>query len=603
MPSSPPRQTWRSSAAPPAGAGPTAATEEVCTTRSTSARRHSSSTVRVPWTLMWNSSSALSRRLVVPATWNTRVDAAQRPPHRAPVGDVGHDRLDVEVLQRLEPRGRAHGHADVVAARHERARDVRADEPGRARDEGGGHRGAEASRRPRQWRLRSSPMSQVAVVTDTTHYMPRSLVEELGIHEVSLYVTFEGVTEREADIVDLDDFYARLSSSSELPSTSQPSVGDFLAVYEPLLDDGADIVSIHLSAGISGTCAAAEQARDQLRRGRDRARAHASCSTRRRRAPGLGMMAIAANSAAARRGERGRGGGGGAGAAPRAQGLVRGRHARVPAPRRTGRRRPGVARLDAEDQADPLDRVRDPPGRARAHLRPRVRAARRVPAGAPRRRLRHVLRPAHPTPPSEAQRTGRARPRDLRRRPRVRVGDGPGDRRPRRPGPARGLGHPAGAALPAAADARGRPHRPARPRPGTSSSATSTCAPTRRTSARATPRRRRSRRRRLAGCPDGGDLLDVACGFGRHAVPLARAGFRVVGVDRSEALLEEARRRADGERPRRSSCARTTASCRSRTSRSTRPSTSSPRSATSATTRTCGCWPRSGACCGRAGGS
>ena len=52
----------------------------------------------------------------------------------------------------------------------------------------------------------------------------------------------------------------------------------------------------------------------------------------------------------------------------------------------------------------------------------------------------------------------------------------------------------------------------------------------------------------LAGCPGGGDLLDVACGFGRHAVPLARAGFRVVGVDRSEALLEEARRRADGER-------------------------------------------------------
>ena len=82
-------------------------------------------------------------------------------------------------------------------------------------------------------------MSRVAVVTDTTHYMPRPLVEELGVHEVSLYVTFEGVTAREADIVDLDDFYARLSSSSEMPSTSQPSVGDFLTVYEPLLDAGA----------------------------------------------------------------------------------------------------------------------------------------------------------------------------------------------------------------------------------------------------------------------------------------------------------------------------------------------------------------------------
>lgn len=53
---------------------------------------------------------------------------------------------------------------------------------------------------------------------------------------------------------------------------------------------------------------------------------------------------------------------------------------------------------------------------------------------------------------------------------------------------------------------------------------------------------------RLVRCPPGGDLLDVPCGFGRHSVPLARAGYRVVGVDRSESLLAEARRRAGGER-------------------------------------------------------
>jgi SAM-dependent methyltransferase len=53
---------------------------------------------------------------------------------------------------------------------------------------------------------------------------------------------------------------------------------------------------------------------------------------------------------------------------------------------------------------------------------------------------------------------------------------------------------------------------------------------------------------RLSGCPDGGDLVDVPCGFGRHAVPLARAGYRVVAVDRSQALLDEAHRRAGGER-------------------------------------------------------
>ena len=53
---------------------------------------------------------------------------------------------------------------------------------------------------------------------------------------------------------------------------------------------------------------------------------------------------------------------------------------------------------------------------------------------------------------------------------------------------------------------------------------------------------------RLAGCPTGGDLLDVPCGFGRHAVPLARAGHRVTGVDRSPSLLAEAQQRAGSER-------------------------------------------------------
>ena len=140
-------------------------------------------------------------------------------------------------------------------------------------------------------------MARVAVVTDTTHYLPRELVTRLDLHEVSLYVTFEGETEREGDITDLADFYTRLSASSELPSTSQPSVGDFLAVYEPLLEAGRDIVSIHLSAGISGTFTAAEQARDQLvERGIDSDRivvldSATACA-------GLGMLAMAAASVA-----------------------------------------------------------------------------------------------------------------------------------------------------------------------------------------------------------------------------------------------------------------------------------------------------------------
>jgi DegV family protein with EDD domain len=96
-------------------------------------------------------------------------------------------------------------------------------------------------------------MAQVAIVTDTTHYLPASLVEASELHQVSLYVHWQGRDDREADLPDFDGYYEHLRTAAELPTTSQPSVGDFLEVYEPLLADGRDIVSIHLAAGMSGT--------------------------------------------------------------------------------------------------------------------------------------------------------------------------------------------------------------------------------------------------------------------------------------------------------------------------------------------------------------
>ena len=107
-------------------------------------------------------------------------------------------------------------------------------------------------------------MPDVAVVTDTTHYLPRETVAELGVGEVSLYVNDGDRAEREADIVDLTAFYDALRTADTLPTTSQPSIGDFLAVYEPLVRDGRDIVSIHISGGISGTVEAARQAAAEL---------------------------------------------------------------------------------------------------------------------------------------------------------------------------------------------------------------------------------------------------------------------------------------------------------------------------------------------------
>src|SRR3954454_4678306 len=110
-----------------------------------------------------------------------------------------------------------------------------------------------------------APAVAVALVTDTTHYLPRPLVAAKGLSEVSLYVKFEGKQVHESELLeDFDAFYGSLRTAQEMPTTSQPSIGDFLGVWEPILREGRDIVSMHLASGISGTYDSALQAKSRL---------------------------------------------------------------------------------------------------------------------------------------------------------------------------------------------------------------------------------------------------------------------------------------------------------------------------------------------------
>ncbi|HEU4705929.1 MAG TPA: DegV family protein [Solirubrobacterales bacterium] len=143
----------------------------------------------------------------------------------------------------------------------------------------------------------SSP-AETAVVCDTTAYLPTELLAERDITTISLYVSVDGQMEKESEISDFDAFYERLRASDTGASTSQPSIGDFLAVYEPLLAEGREVVSIHISAGISGTFEAAGQARDRLvEEGKGGERLHVMDS--RSAAGGMGLCALGAASAAA----------------------------------------------------------------------------------------------------------------------------------------------------------------------------------------------------------------------------------------------------------------------------------------------------------------
>ena len=142
-------------------------------------------------------------------------------------------------------------------------------------------------------------MSPVSVVTDTTHYLPRELVASSELHEVSLYVNFgppNGSLQRESDITDYAVFYDQLRTADSLPTTSQPSIGDFLAVYEPLLEQGRDVVAVLIAGGISGTLESARQAAEEALRSRPGRRIEVVDSLS--SAGGLGLIALAGSAAA-----------------------------------------------------------------------------------------------------------------------------------------------------------------------------------------------------------------------------------------------------------------------------------------------------------------
>jgi DegV family protein with EDD domain len=105
----------------------------------------------------------------------------------------------------------------------------------------------------------------VAVVTDSTAYLPDSLVSEYGIDVVPLYVVLAGHSGREGRDIGPDDVARALAARGQPVSTSRPTPGDFVAAYRRCLDRGADrIVSVHLSAELSSTWEAARLAAAQV---------------------------------------------------------------------------------------------------------------------------------------------------------------------------------------------------------------------------------------------------------------------------------------------------------------------------------------------------
>ncbi|WP_239255188.1 DegV family protein [Listeria ilorinensis] len=97
-------------------------------------------------------------------------------------------------------------------------------------------------------------LEKIAVVTDSTAYIPREQVVQHDIHIVPLSVTVGGQSFKEEKELSTEDFYTYAKKSEDFPTSSQPAPGEFIHVFETLKDKGIDtIITIHLSSKISGT--------------------------------------------------------------------------------------------------------------------------------------------------------------------------------------------------------------------------------------------------------------------------------------------------------------------------------------------------------------
>ncbi len=105
---------------------------------------------------------------------------------------------------------------------------------------------------------------KTAIVTDSTAYLTKEERDQYNIHMVPLSVNLPSGTYEEEVTITAEEFYEKVRSESDFPKTTQPPIGVFVEKFEQLAADYDDIVTIHLSSGISGTYSGAVQAGEMV---------------------------------------------------------------------------------------------------------------------------------------------------------------------------------------------------------------------------------------------------------------------------------------------------------------------------------------------------
>lgn len=109
-----------------------------------------------------------------------------------------------------------------------------------------------------------SSHQQVSVITDSTADVPQDIADELDIRIVPLRINFGQESFRDGIELTTDELVTRMVESSVLPTTSQPTAGEFAAVFEDVIKAGRDVVCVTIGARLSGTYQAAMTAAEQV---------------------------------------------------------------------------------------------------------------------------------------------------------------------------------------------------------------------------------------------------------------------------------------------------------------------------------------------------
>ncbi len=105
---------------------------------------------------------------------------------------------------------------------------------------------------------------KVAIIVDSTAYLPNELIEKYNMHVIPLNLLWSGESLRDNVDITPKEFYARLQTAKEMPTTSQPSPGDFHELFTKVAETAESIVCLTISQPLSGTYASAIAARNMM---------------------------------------------------------------------------------------------------------------------------------------------------------------------------------------------------------------------------------------------------------------------------------------------------------------------------------------------------